>query len=260
METQVRDFAIRHGHSFSASAKTVAAAFEIGCFRALVNFYGRSCMVTPMNLQTDGYRYLTSPNGNPANFSFVRLVSKKSGETYDIRQQVRIRASMNRRVAFSPDLLVLRSDTTIGGAIDNDYAGGSRKYFYVDSEQVIAAHECKSMNPFPELLVSFLGMLVTAHDWLEYAHDRRCVAGDGPHLAPTLFVGGAPNMWHARMAKALGETYPINVITGLHAGTWDLSARMDLNLVSVPASSARDSTLDISIISRPRRKFTLEDE
>jgi hypothetical protein len=238
---------------YSISAAVAAAAFEIGCFHAVVNLYGKSCRIATENLRTGSYRYLTTPNGNPANFSYVKLEHQATGEKFEIRQQVRVRASINREIQFTPDLIVLRAETNIDGGTDNDYAGGKRKYFYVDSENVIAAHECKSTNPFPELLVSFLGMLLTAHHWLKHSDMRDSIAPDGVHLAPTLFVGGTLNMWHSRMVRALAATYPINIVTGLHAGSWDLSTRGDLNLVRLQRPVAPTT-------GRPRRKFVLEDE
>jgi hypothetical protein len=126
------------------------------------------------------------------------------------------------------------STADIEGEFDDGYANGKRRFFSIDSSHVIAAHECKSMNPFPELLVSFLGMLISAHQWLDYPHCRDVICEDGLHLAPTLFVGGTPSVWHSRMVTALSSAYPINVVAGMHAGTWDLSARA-VNRFNLPA-------------------------
>jgi len=43
------------------------------------------------------------------------------------------------------------------------------------------------------------------------------------HLAPTLFVGGTPRGLHLRMITALQESYAMNIVCGLHEGTWELS-------------------------------------
>jgi hypothetical protein len=211
----------------------LAASFEIGCLHSVLRLYGARFATIPRNLQGDQFRYLTSPNGNPENFSFVELIDRDSGNAYHLRQQVRIRSSIHREIAFTPDLVILPETTYVTGELDDHYAGGKRRFFSVDSEDVVAAHECKSMNPFPELLVSFLGMLISAHTWLEYPHCRELICDDGLHLAPTLFVGGTPSMWHNRMVSALRDSYPINVVTGMHAGTWDLAAR-GVNMFNLP--------------------------
>ena len=119
-------------------------------------------------------------------------------------------------------MLVLRNNPKIEGRTDADYASGKRKFFFVNFSDVIAAHECKSTNPFPELLVSFLGMLVAAHDWLSSLTDRSRVASNGLHLAPSLFVGGTASGVHHRMVKAMEASMPMNIILGLHRGTWNL--------------------------------------
>lgn len=261
VESEAAAFAQKYHHVYSVSAAVAAAAFEIGCFHAIVNLYSKSCRVSPENLKDGSYRYLTTPSGNPANFSFVKLEHRTTGEKFEIRQQVRVRASINREIQFTPDLIVLYTGTRIGEDLDAEYAGGKRKYFYVDSEEVIAAHECKSTNPFPELFVSFLGMLLTAHHWLKHSGLRDSIVPGGWHLAPTLFVGGSLSMWHSRMVKALTATYPINIVTGLHAGSWDLSARADMNLIRLVRQGAQsDSSRAIKSKKRLRRRFLLEDE
>ncbi len=79
------------------------------------------------------------------------------------------------------------------------------------------------MNPFPELMISFIGMLVAAHIWLDGNSDIT-VSRRGDHLAPTLFVGGSLRPFHKPMVKAMQKLYPLNIVTGLHAGTWNIGA------------------------------------
>ena len=40
--------------------------------------------------------------------------------------------------------------------------------------------------------------------------------------APTLFVGGSARGIHLRMVAAMGTAYRLNIICGLHEGTWSL--------------------------------------
>jgi len=222
VERSVERFARKYSLTYSRSEREISASFEIGCFHALVNFYSERCKIEPKNLR-DGkyYRYLTSPNGNPNNFSYVR--ARVDGRGYEIRQQVRIRSHLADDIAFTPDLVVLPEDVDISSTKDKDYAKGKRSFFCVSSEDVIAAHECKSMMPFPELLVSFIGTLTVAHAWLDDPKPKGFFGKVGLHLAPSLFVGGTPRGLHVRMIRALEKCYPINVIVGLHSGTWDLT-------------------------------------
>ena len=83
---------------------------------------------------------------------------------------------------------------------DKDYAKGKRSFYRVSNKEVIAAHECKSLPPFPELMVSFIGMYIIAHNW--QSDDESEILPDnskGLHLAPTMFVGGHAKAMHLRM-------------------------------------------------------------
>jgi hypothetical protein len=195
----------------------------VGCLHAVLRFYEKQgYMLALKNLTEDGeYRYLTSPAGNPNNYSFV--LAKGPDGRFEIRQQVRIESHVNEAIRFTPDIVVLRKAANIlQGALNPDFASGKRQFFTVDSKYVVAAHECKSLNPFPELLVSFLGMLIAAHKWYPKNTGVRLTNDEG-HLGPTLFVGGTPRALHQKMISAMQSSYPINIIAGLHKGTWSLT-------------------------------------
>ncbi|MEO7594152.1 MAG: hypothetical protein ABI134_23270 [Byssovorax sp.] len=152
---------------------------------------------------------MTTPNGNPKNFSFVELRTTKGG-FWQLRQQVRVRSHLHNDIAFTPDIVVVDGTAKISESKDPDYAGGKRTFFSVSSDALVAAHECKSMSGFPELYVSFIGMLLAAHKRLGGVDDA--VSGlphTGPdgHLAPTLFVGGEASNLHKRMIAALQQVY-----------------------------------------------------
>lgn len=213
-------FASTYKLTYAKRERELSASFEIGCLHALTDFYEKTCTLKPLNLKDGMFRYLTTPSGNPDNFSYVEVTD--GTDSFEIRQQVRVRSHIDPDVAFTPDMVVIRKDTTIQGKIDPEYASGKRQFFFVDSSDVIAAHECKSTNPFPELLVSFLGMLIAAHNWLNNPKDKSSVAQNGLHLAPSLFVGGTASGVHHRMVKAMEATMPMNIILGLHRGTWNL--------------------------------------
>jgi len=220
VEKAIEAFAKKHASTFSRSERQLHAAFEIGCFLAIVRCYERrgfACSVE--NLRAGQYPYLTTPSGNPANYSFVRATL---AEEVEIRQQVRVRSHLDPDIAFTPDIIVVRAASNISGIKDADYSGGKRRLFCVNAADVVAAHECKSCPPWPELLVSFVGMLIAAHPWLGSPNDRSMVDKKGDHLAPTLFVGGTARALHRRMVKALCGTYPMNAILGMHFGTWEL--------------------------------------
>lgn len=242
VQARVKQFAMQHSMVLSQTKRQVSASFEIGCFHALTEFYEDGFQVTPANLTSAGeYRYLTTPNGNPHNFSYIRLKGQ-AGE-YELRQQVRIRSHVHSDIAMTPDLAIVVADAQVHASKREDYASGKRGFYLVDSSDVVAAHECKSMNPFPELLVSFLGTLFSCHAWLDDSSPAFVPDADGVHLAPSLFIGGDASALHRKMISALEQAYEMNVIVGLHAGKWNLlGASRELNRLSPTLSTTSASS------------------
>ena len=215
-------FALKYKVVVKATERQISASFEIGCFHALLQYYELyGYEAKPANLIDGKYRYLTTPSGNPSNFSHVAL--RGADGDFELRQQVRIESHVDPNICFTPDLVVLAKNATVSAKVRPDFAGGKRPFFKVSSVDVVAAHECKSTNPFPELLVSFIGMLVTAHEW--YPTGGRVTLTSGPgHMAPTLFVGGTAKSLHLKMIGAMQKCYGMNIVCGLHEGTWDLKS------------------------------------
>lgn len=228
VESSMKDFAANHDLVFTQSARQVAASFEIGCLHALTEFYARGGYdVHPINLSPQGeYLYLTTPSGNPENFSHISLTGHDG--VYELRQQVRVCSHLHPEIQVTPDLVVLAQGAVLNRTNRPDYARGKRGFFYVESADVVAAHECKSMTPFPELLVGFLGILETCRAWMDSDEPRFCPSEDGPHLAPSIFIGGDARGIHFKMIEGLERTFPLNVIVGLHTGGLSLLGGRDL--------------------------------
>lgn len=222
VEARIEKFARDHRRAYSKKKREQSAIFEIGCFLALVDDYKKNGFsLTDHNLDKDGaFRYLTSPSGNPSNFSHIEL--ERDGEKFELRQQVRIRSHLHSDVTFTPDIVVIAHGAKIEQVKDPDYANGLRGMFAVAAAEVLTFHECKSLPGFPELYVSFLGMLTTVHR--KPLRRKAAGASDG-HMASTLFVGGESSALHVRMIAALQQIYLLNIVTGLHKGNWIFAKR-----------------------------------
>jgi hypothetical protein len=92
-------------------------------------------------------------------------------------------------------------------------------------------------EPIPQLMISFIGMLVTAHIWIDGNSDIT-VSRRGNNLVPTLFVGGSLRPFHKPMVKAMQKLYPLNIVPGLHAGTWNIGASKNRLRIHRRAQSA----------------------
>lgn len=67
----MKRFASDYSTVYAKTDREISAHFEIGCFLALIEFYEKTGFAGEVkNRAKDGaYRYLTTPNGNPAGFS-----------------------------------------------------------------------------------------------------------------------------------------------------------------------------------------------
>lgn len=225
VEAAMSEFAARHQVVYKYTKRQLAAAFEIGCFLLLVSDYEDQGFQLEINNTREGaYRYLTTPSGDPRNFSYVTLGFGQ--RSWQLRQQARIRSHIHADISTTPDIVVVESSTSVHAERDEDYAGGKRRLFYIDACDVVAAHECKSLPGYPELYVSFIGLLTVVHAWFDGALSV-VERGENGHLAPTLFVGGDARNYHVRMIKALEEVFPVNIVTSVHrAARWsDLRRR-----------------------------------
>lgn len=198
----------------NVTSRSVAASFEIGCLLLLEHYYrDKGYTVVPQNLINGHYRCLTSPSGNPSNFSF--LLCTRKGRQVEIRQQIRVQSTIDTDIAFTPDLAVVRVGSAGKARFADEFARGKRRIFFVEAPDVIAAHECKCLVAFPELMVSFIGMLHCGHAWLEDLPTLVSDVGDD-HLLPTLFIGGGATPWHRKMADAMQRKFPLNIALGVY--------------------------------------------
>jgi len=215
IEQEVEKFCSKYRIVYAVNKRERSAAFEIGCLHMLLRNYESVGKIEPQNLLDNGaFRYLTTPSGNPDNFSWIKVTIDKS--EYEIRQQVRVKSHWHEDIAFCPDMVVLKANQNISSEIDENFANGKRPFYSVSSESVISAHECKSLSPFPELLVSFVGMFQVAHKWYDPKNPTEYIHKNGKHLAPCLFIGGDTRALHFKMIQALEQVFPINIVTGLH--------------------------------------------
>lgn len=114
IELDVEKFATEHRVVLGTFSKLPSALFEIGALHLIARFYAgrRGTKVTPENLQEDGYKYLTTPSGNPKNFSYIKV--QHAGGNFEIRQQVRVRNWHSPEIMFTPDMVVIPEGAEIG--------------------------------------------------------------------------------------------------------------------------------------------------
>lgn len=121
VSTAIQEFSDNYSAVYSKTERELSASFEIGCFLALIHFYQeKNFDISLEGLVNNQFKYLTTPSGNPNNFSFIKL--KKDHTEFEIRQQVRIKSHVDPEICFTPDIVVLKFDSQIRGLKREDYA------------------------------------------------------------------------------------------------------------------------------------------
>ena len=211
-------FARQYGVIYSKSERELYAYFEIGCFLSLVAYYrGLGWKGEAQQLVNGEYRYHTSPMGNPRNFSYVKM--SRGDDVFEIRQQIRIRSFLDNDIEFTPDIVVVKDGVDILNSRCGEYANGKRSYYSVCSKDVIAVHECKKYKPYPELLVSFVGFVVSYR--LSCFPVNSHVGSPSAkifHPAPILFTAIKASAFNVRMINALQKQFPLNIIDEMYSG------------------------------------------
>jgi hypothetical protein len=215
VERRVDRFVAQSGAIYRKTQREQSAIFEMGCFFALIDEMERNGVPCEVEGLQDGeFRYLTSPSGKPENFSYVSFTFE--GSRYELRSQVRVRSQIHQDVTFTPDLVLIRGKAKIDRVVDPEFAGGKRGVWAVHAKAVVAIYECKSLPGYPELYVSFLGMVSATRGRLV---SRKHAAY---RFESTLFVGGHARGFHRRMIAAIHEVCAVRIATGLHSGGWGL--------------------------------------
>ncbi|MFV8834749.1 hypothetical protein ACNSTU_07250 [Aquisalimonas sp. APHAB1-3] len=191
--------------------------FEMSVYNDAVKFYRRKkYTIHAKNVMRDGtFKYKLSTSGLNENFSYFLAEKFKNGEavdSVDIHHNIKIQSSHDPHIYFSADVSVTIKD----GAV-TEKQKNKKAHSFIPSGNLITFFEVKNMNPFPEVLFSFSGIIYEIKP--EFLLDPSALDIDcgKKHLTPCLVFSGAGGKHVESVCEKLGERYGCNIIRGLFA-------------------------------------------
>lgn len=187
-------------------------------YNGIVKYYQHhGFQISIQNLQGNSFRYKLSPTGYPQNYSFFSITSpisrgQPTPRTFEIHHNIAIESGLTPGVYCTPDISVILANTL--APIQNQNAfflGSNRSYYAVSNQYLQTFAEVKNYEPFPELLVSFIGILNELTTDIFLGSQRTQLPR---HIAPALILSGFGSTHVRRFRDALMLRYEINIFFG----------------------------------------------
>lgn len=210
----ISSFTGRNGAFFNQNSKRMHDLFEMSVYNDTVKYYRRKkYSITILNLMKDGtFKYKLSTAGLTENFSYFIAEKKHRGKLVDsieIHHNIKLQSNHDEHMYFTADVSVCNKD----GVTTQMQKNGKRNSF-IESKNLITFLEVKNMNPFPEVLFSFSGIVLEILP--KFIIDKTIVVGKNmKHLTPSIVFSGSGSPHAESVADKLSERYGYNVIRGL---------------------------------------------
>lgn len=217
MLKDISSFTNRNGAFFKQNAKRMSDLFELSVYNDTVKFYRRKKYdISAENVMRDGtFKFKLSTSGLKENFSYFRAWKTSSkGETHEIEihHNIRLRSAHDEHIYFTSDVSVTRKN-----GVTTQKQKNGRKHSFIKPENLLTFLEVKHMNPFPEVLFSFSGIVLEVKPDFIVNPGSIAVGQNLSHLTPSLVFSGIGGTHVESVADKLIARYGYNVIRGLFA-------------------------------------------
>lgn len=181
----------------------LSSFFEMKIYNDIVRAYdemGYNCK--PIQLQEDGsFRYKTSTNGYLANFSMFEI--EKKGKEFWIVHNLKCESREYKDSYITADVCVINKNSHQRKVIDR------HQMDFVPNSNLMTFFECKFMNPFPELIASFVGLVkVLTPELLEKKSGKL-------HIAPSLICANYGSANSYRFANSVQAMHTVNILNNM---------------------------------------------
>jgi hypothetical protein len=215
---EIQTFLNNYGKAINREVEKISTLFEITCYNYVIEYYvNQGFTLIPRNPKKSEnfFVYKTSPSGNLTNYSYFE--ARKQIQTnkglqeisFDIRQNVPVQSNHDFDVYFTPDIVICEDKFEM--VKDFAYYHSTRWRYYLKNEGLISFAEAKHYNPFPEILVSFIGIIHELKPGLLQKKGRK----NGVHLAPSLMISGRGGLPVERIKSNFEKRYMLNIFLGL---------------------------------------------
>ena len=209
-------FVSKYGSFFEQNAKRMSDLFEMSVYNDFVRYYrSQKYQISIRNLEKNGsFRYKLSPAGLAENFSFFdvrktvgRGKNKKTLE-FEIHHNIKIQSAKDDHIYFTADVSV-----TVLDGVTTTNQNNNRRHSFVENKKLLTIGEAKNMNPFPEVLIGFTGIVLEFIP--EFIEKKIQVSHASIHLSPSIVFSGSTSQHVQHVCNSLESRYGINVFTHL---------------------------------------------
>lgn len=226
----ISSFIVRNGAFFKQNAKRMSDLFEMSIYNDAIRYYRRKKYdLTAMKLMRDGtFRYKLSPAGLAENFSYF-VVKKAVGRgrkrhdvSYEVHHNIKVQSAHDDHIYYTADVSVV-----ICHGVRTVMQRSGKRHSYVANENLVTFFEIKNMNPFPEVLFGFSGLVLEVFPRLI---DKTLPYGSGKgHLLPSVVFSGVGTVHAKHVADSLSGRWGFNVIDGIYANKGQIYSFKNLN-------------------------------
>jgi len=211
----ISSFTTRNGAFFNQNSKRMSDLFEMSVYNDVVKFYRRKkYSIQIKNLMRDGtFKYKLSPAGLDKNFSFFKAEKMLYGKLVDsveIHHNIKLQSAHDDHIYYTGDVSVC----TVNGVTTKKQKSG-RSHSFIESDKLITFFEVKNMNPFPEVLFSFSGIVLEVKPAFIIGHTIT-IGKNLKHLTPSIVFSGSGSEHAELVSDKLSDRYGYNVIRGLY--------------------------------------------
>ncbi len=228
----ISSFTTRNGSFFKQNSKRMSDLFEMSVYNDAVKFYKRKkYTISICNLMKDGtFKYKLSTAGLSDNFSYFKAEKTFRGKIVDsieIHHNIKLQSSHSNHIYYTADVSIC----SIDGVTTNMQKSGKR-HSYIENEKLITFFEVKNMNPFPEILFSFSGIVLEVKP--DFIVSKKVLIGKNlKHLTPSLVFSGSGSSHAEYVADELSKRYGYNVIRGLYMNKGKIYSLDELNTYNI---------------------------
>ena len=223
----ISSFVYRKGAFFKQNSKRMSDLFEMTVYNDAVRYYKRkNYNISIHNLMRDGtFKYKLSTAGLSTNFSY--FVAEKTfidgKEKIEIHHNLKIQSSHDSHMYYTADVSVCREN-----GVKTVKQKNKRNHSFIENENLITFFEVKNMNPFPEILFSFSGIVLEIMpDFI--TSKKYIIDKNSKHLTPSIVFSGTGGAHAETVADMLSLRYGYNVIRGLYASKGKIYSMGKLN-------------------------------
>lgn len=218
-ENEINDFLKRNKTFISNQGNRISDYFEMSCYNHIVRFYqNQGFALEVKNLIAKKFKYKLSPSGYPENFSFfeirLRNIFKEQVKEicFEIHHNLTVQSGHQNDIYLTPDISVINKDSIVSDKDHYLVENSTKKYCYVENNNLQTFCEVKNFNPFPELLFNFIGLY---NELKKEVLDKELQREFPLHLAPSLMISGKGNIHSEKIKKSLERRYRINLLFDL---------------------------------------------